>query len=187
MNRPSMLGWIASPATLPGLTLPPYRTGGALRQNAAGDALDQRLLPVRVVSRRRNAVCADRPDGLVGEQDVPIQHLVLEELQGRPHLAGYNLLRLTRLALGQRLADADQRHQAVSDSGRGLQADGAIRLAEMLAPLAVAELDEVEPAIPQHQWRDLAGPGAGIRPVHVLRANLDPCRGQASALPRAPR
>ena len=25
-----MLGWIANPATLPGLTLPPYRTGGAL-------------------------------------------------------------------------------------------------------------------------------------------------------------
>ena len=93
-------------------------------------------------------------------------------------LAGHDLLRLTRLALGQRLADADQRHQAVPDSGRSLQADRAIRLAEMLAPLAVAELDEVEPAILEHQWRDLSGPGAGIRPMHVLRANLHPCRAK---------
>ena len=49
-----------------------------------------------------------------------------------------------RLALGQRLADADQRDQPVADGGLGLQADRLVGLAEMLAPLGVAELDEVE-------------------------------------------
>ena len=149
-----------------------------MRQNAAGNALDQRLLPVGIVCRRWNAVCANRPDGLVGEQDVRIQRRVFEKLQGAPHLPDHHLLGSTGLALGKRLADADQRHQAVPHSGGSLQADGAIRLAEVLAPLAVAELDKVEPAVLQHQRRDLAGPGAGIRPVHVLRTNLHPSRGQ---------
>ena len=63
-------------------------------------------------------------------------------------------------------------------SGRHLQADRAVGLAEMLASFAVAELDQIEPTIPEHHRRDLASPGAGIGPVHVLRADLDACRCQ---------
>jgi hypothetical protein len=51
--------------------------------------------------------------------------------------------------------------------------DRAVGLAEMFAPFAVAKFDEVEIAIPEHDWRDLTGPGAGIVPMHVLGADLD--------------
>ena len=44
---------------------------------------------------------------------------------------------------------------------------------ELQVKLPVDELDDIEAAIGEHRGRDLAGPGAGIGPVHVLRADLD--------------
>ena len=66
----------------------------------------------------------------------------------------------------------------MADGGLGLAADGLVGLAEMLAALGVAELDEVEAAVPELERRDLAGPGAGVGPVHVLGADLDAGGGE---------
>ncbi len=61
----------------------------------------------------------------------------------------------------------------MADCGFGLQADRLVGLAEMFAAFGVAELDDVEIAIPEHERRNLAGPGTLIGPVHVLRTHLN--------------
>ncbi|MNO02873.1 hypothetical protein D3C81_2234070 [compost metagenome] len=42
----------------------------------------------------------------------------------------------------------------------------------MFATLGMAEFNDIEIAIFEHQWRNFAGPCTLISPVHVLRADL---------------
>src|SRR6185437_7448093 len=135
---------------------------------------DDLALPgVGVTGAGRRAVVADRPHRLIGEQDSRASLRSRQLRQRAAHLARQNFARLAAVLLGQRLADADQRDQAVAHRRLDLEADGLVSLAEMLAPLGMAEFDEIHAAIAQHRRRDFPGPGAGVGPVHGLRADLD--------------
>ena len=86
-------------------------------------------------------------------------------------LAPENLLGLPRLALALQLAHAGDDEQARLERRRRPAARDLVRLAEVLAPLGVADDRRVDPELAQHRRGDLAGEGALALPVHVLRAD----------------
>ena len=91
----------------------------------------------------RGAACADRPDGLVRDH---------ETLVAREHrdLTGEHGLGLTGLALGLGLADAGD-HAETGREG-GLRAPGRrlVGLAEVLAPLGMADDGALDPDLDEH-------------------------------------
>ena len=112
-----------------GIDAAAVKHGRRVRQPACSDLLDQRLLLVSIVGAGRDALLANRPDGLRrGLQDT----IVLEP-SARRELGGQHVIGAAVLALGQRLSNADQRHETVPDRCGCLQSDSRIRFAEMLA------------------------------------------------------
>ena len=99
-------------------------------------------------------------------------------------LPGQHVRRGARLIFAARVADADERDQAMLHRGGDLLRHRLVRLAEMGAALAVAEFDEGRPAVLHHQGRDFARPGALVGPVHVLRADLHPRARENAPPPR---
>ena len=89
---------------------------------------------VRVLGhlRRRAQAGADRPDGLVRDDEA----LVLRE---GGDLAAEHVLRLVGLALFERLADARDDAEPCGKRGLGATRDALVGLAEELAPLGVAD------------------------------------------------
>ena len=77
-----------------------------------------------------------------------------------------------RLALGELLADAQDRAQARLDRAGELPADQLVGLARVAPPLGVADDDPVREA-GQHRRRDLAGVGALELVMDVLGADPD--------------
>lgn len=53
-----------------------------------------------------------------------------------------------------------------------LETDRLVGFAKEFASLGVAEFDDIHAAVDQHQRRNLACPGAGFSPVHVLGTDL---------------
>ena len=86
-----------------------------------------------------------------------------------PHAAE----RLARVALGQRLADADDRREARASAARAFRLTRRVRLAEQLAPLAVADDDVLAARVGQLRRRHLAGERAFVLPEAVLRGDRD--------------
>ena len=115
---------------------------------------------------RRRLAGADRPDRLVGDDEVV---LGLEH----PHLPAEDVLGLARLALGLGLADARDDGQARVQRCTRSPRDAFVRLAEELAALRVADDGAVHAQLAEHLRRDLAGEGALRLPVHVLGGNGD--------------
>ena len=109
------------------------RTGCAATALAAPAAraarAGQRVHLLRLV-RRRGLAGADRPDRLVGDDDaVDARRRALEH---RAELALDDRLGLPRLALGQRLADADDRRQAGASAAAAFSRDERVALAVQL-------------------------------------------------------
>ena len=93
-----------------------------------------RLLRLR---RARDLAGADRPDGLVRDHD--LRPVVLgERVDDGLELRLDDLLGARGLALGERLADAEDDAQAGVDRGARLLGDDAGRLVEERAALGVA-------------------------------------------------
>ena len=79
------------------------------------------------------------------------------------------------------LADAEDRLEAGGERRRHLARQRLVGLAEVLAALGVAEDDRVDVELDQHRRRDLAGEGARVLLVHVLRGDLARrCRSERS-------
>ena len=76
-------------------------------------------------------------------------------------------------ALGELLADADDGDEAVGERGLELEVDALVGLVEVLAAFAVADEDVGDAEGLEHERRGLAGVGALVEPVHVLRADVD--------------
>lgn len=66
----------------------------------------------------------------------------------------------------------------MAQSGFDLEADGFVGFTEMFTALGMTEFDDIEIAVLEHQWRNLAGPCTLFGPVHVLCANLDGSAGR---------
>ena len=121
---------------------------------------------------RSCAAGADCPHGLVSDDE-------LRAVGGRNvleadiHLADDNLFELTGVALLKRLADADDGREASRNRGPRAQVDRLVRLAEVLATLAVADDDVLGARVEQHPRRDLARVRAGLLPMAVLGADAD--------------
>ena len=81
--------------------------------------------------------------------------------------------RLARLALVQRLADADDGADAVRDGRPRALVHALVRLAEELAALRVTDDGPGAPNLAQHGRRDFTGEGARLLPMDVLRGELD--------------
>ena len=148
----------------------PHRLAGVLV-----DALDERTHEgdrlLRLL-RRRAAARADRPDRLVGHDDLgqPLDRDLLEPLLD---LVAQLALGVAALALLLGLADAQDRRQAGLERRRHLERQRAVGLAEQLAPLGVPEHDAVDVDLGQHLRRHLAGERALVGLVHGLRVDLD--------------
>ena len=115
------------------------------------------------------AAGADRPDGLVGDDEAVGDARVLEP---GARLADEDRLHLAGLALVQRLADAHDRLQADVEHGLHLAVHGLVGLAEDVAALGVAD-DHVVDELLELLRADLAGGGDVVLPVHVLRAEAN--------------
>ncbi len=85
-------------------------------------------------------------------------------------------------ALFERLADADDGVEVPAERGSDLLGDDRVGLSEELPPLAVAHDHPAAPGLDEHRRADLAGEGARIPRIEVLRADLD---AAAIALVRA--
>ena len=136
-----MSGCAISSAMFAALTDPPYwiRTAAAASAPAIS-AIAPRIAPhtgLGVLGRRR-AAGADRPDRLVGD-DERRDLLGVTPGQRGVDLAEDLRLGVARLALLERLADADdRRHARGAWIAADLLGDHLVGLAEQLAPLAVA-------------------------------------------------
>ena len=119
------------------------------------------------------AAGADRPDRLVGDRQ--LDRSAEPPRAGRRDLALQHLLGLARLALLLALAHARITSRPACRAAASFSASACVGLAEVLAPLGVAQQHAVHAQVGQHRRRDLAGERALRRLVHVLR--VDPKRG----------
>ena len=163
--------WPSSSAALAGLTEPPYWIRIRLRRRlvAGGDQrADEPAGVVRLLGGRGLAG-ADRPDRLVGDDDVG-EAARPRPATGRRRSGGAATGSVSSpLALGLGLADAEDRQQPRRQRRRHLAGERLVGLAEELPPLGVAEDDRLGAGVEQHRRRDLSGEGAGVLEVHVLR------------------
>lgn len=133
---------------------------GAVR-DCGGHGLGEERTDVRVgllsLGGRRDLASTDGPDGLVRDHDLAAHTAVsvasrqakaearharpvclLEELRDRRELGLHDLGSLARLALCERLADAENHREAVVERDTRLLSDELGRLVEKRAPLRVA-------------------------------------------------
>src|SRR5829696_958975 len=113
------------------------------------------------------------PDGLVGENDA-LAVYVFELFDHPRELAGDLVPHATRVAFPFGLAYADDGQQVGVHGALRLSGDRVVGLAEGLAPLGVAHDHGPGPRVEEHGRGDLAGEGAGVFEVEVLRARGDP-------------
>src|SRR5712691_5223124 len=117
------------------------------------------------------AAAADRPHRLVRDDQA---RGVVGGAAGEPgpHLGGNDLVRLPLVVVVEQLADAHDHAQLGRQRRRGLLGDHLVGLAEVEAPLGVADDHPLAQRL-DHGRRDLARVRAGNLPEHVLRAELD--------------
>src|SRR5688572_5258361 len=129
---------------------------------------------VGLAGLRRSGVPAgaDRPHGLVGEHH-PRQLLAGNAVETFLDLPIEHRRRLVAIALVERFADADDRHQTRGEGGMHLLVDDAIGLAEQPASLGVSDDDESGAGFTQHGGADFTGERAFALPVQVLTADAD--------------
>src|SRR6185312_5965319 len=89
-------------------------------------------------------------------------------------LAPQDVLRLPRLALLLRLADARDHAEPGFERRPCAPGDGLVGLAEVLPPLGVADEGADDAEVEQQRRRDLARERAFRLPVHVLRVGRQP-------------
>ncbi len=122
--------------------------------------------------RRRCFAGSDGPDRLVGDDDRG-RFGGCDPRQNTARLAHQHFVGFAGFAFGQHFSYAYDRHQLVSQRGLQFLVDQLIGLGEILPALGVAEDDMRGTDGLQHHGRDLAGIGALIGKMHVLRADGD--------------
>src|SRR6185503_4971914 len=113
---------------------------------------------------------ADGPDGLVGDREPGVRARRIDAVQRALDLGPDDLVRATRLALRELLADAQDHPQAVLVRAGHLAADQGVRLARVPPALAVAR-DHPRREAEQHRSADLARVRPARLVMHVLRAH----------------
>src|SRR5437773_11789432 len=142
------------------------------RRGAAADLAADGIVDLLRLSGRGGAAGADRPHRLVGD-DASGELLGADVGEGRVDLPGNDGAGRFRLALLERLADADDRDESPGQHGVDAAVDGLVRVAEVLPALGVADDDVRAPGLAQHRDRDLARVGSLRLPVAVLGGELD--------------
>ncbi len=120
------------------------------------------------------AAGADRPDRLVGDRQ-PVARSALRQRGGE--LRGDDRLRPTRVALGRRLAHAQDRVEPDGARGLRLGPDLRVGLALVGAAFGMAHDRETRADLLDHRRRDAAGMRAARGLMHVLSADHE--RGRA--------
>ena len=138
----------------------------------------QRVHRLRLFGRGRQAG-ADGPHRLVGDDD--LRDAVRQRVDDRRQLALDDAVGLARLALRERLADADDRRELVRERGLGLVGDELVALGVQRAALGVADDHVAAAELGQHRRRHLAGVGARLVRRAVLRAPGDGRAGEQLA------
>ena len=116
---------------------------------------------------RRRAPGADRPDGFIGDDEVVG---IGARRQRADQLRGNDLDRAVLVALGERLAYAQDRGHPRLQHGGGLRLHDRVRLGVLGAPFGMADDDEAAAGILQHVRRHVAGESPRRLGVAVLRA-----------------
>ena len=146
-------------------------------RHVAQGPLDHRVLRIGEAGFRRRAALADRPHRLVGDHHA----IGIGGREARDRSANLPVERLGGAAgrvFGARVADAHERRQAMPQRRLDLQGDGVVGLAEVFPALAVPDLGQGRAGVGRHPGRDLARPGAGVRPMDVLHPDPDPRAAQ---------
>src|SRR6185369_8804686 len=114
----------------------------------------------------RDLAGANRPDWLVG--DHAEAGLLVQLGHDRFELAEHDFERLARFALGQRFTDASDRLDAGGDRGSRLFADLSVRLAEILATLAVTDDHPRGTGLFEHRRADFTSEGTAVLRIEIL-------------------
>ena len=115
---------------------------------------------------------ADRPDGLVGDEEV-LGVEPVDVAEAGVQLSGEHVLGGARLALLLGLPHAEHRHEArAAHRGDGAP-DGRVVHAEQSSPLGVPHDRDAHAQPREHRRADLAGVGAPVVLAHVLGAEQD--------------
>src|SRR6185437_10159106 len=117
----------------------------------------------------RGFACPNRPHRLIGNND----RLALRSchtLKGLAHLPQQDLFHLPALALGQHLANANDRLQLMLERRQQFLVHRLVSLAKVLPPLRVAQNHMRHANRLQHHGRSLARKRALVDKVHILRA-----------------
>src|SRR5579885_2995429 len=150
---------------------PPARRRARVRPGARPRSRRSRCRRrARAASRRRGAAGADGPYRLVGHDHLR-QGAGLEPPQRRGELPGDHGERVPRLAFGERLPDAQHRHEPREERRPDLAARVLVRLAEQLAALGVAYQGRPGAGLERERRRHGPGKGAFGLPVDVLDAH----------------
>ena len=173
MRPPSMSGWARSAVfCVHGAAVEDAHLAGderaVLRAQILAD-VEADLLRLLV---GRGAARADGPDGLVGDDDL-LYLLGGQAVQRRLDLIGDALHREIAVALGERLADAHDRGDALFEQRVDLRVHELVGVAVIRAALAVADDAVFRAEIGDHVHADLAGVRALIELGDVLRADAD--------------
>src|SRR3954454_13562879 len=142
----------------------------AVEHRTVEQRLHERMRLLRHL-RRRGASRADRPHGLV-RQDEPLVRTA--RVADRVDLDAQHRLHVACVALLLRLADARDDAEPGIERSLGAPRNSRIRLAEVLAPLGVADQRAGDAEAEQHRRRDLACVRALVLPVDVLRIRREP-------------
>ena len=131
------------------------------------------------LQRRGDLAGTDRPDGLVGDNDL-FDVSRREAGQRAANLRGDDGVGAATLALLERFADADDRRETGDQRRLRLGVDDRVGLAEERAAFGVAEDHILAAQINEHRRGHFAGEGAARLVVHVLAAEGD-ARGAFAA------
>src|SRR5208282_3123467 len=115
---------------------------------------------------------ADGPDRLVGDYQAD-GFLGRNFVKGAETLAPQHVVREAGFAFFEDFSHADNGDESSFDGGLELEVDGVIGLAEVLAAFGVSDDDVGDADGEQHGGVDLAGEGAFLLPVKILRADRD--------------
>src|SRR5262245_51786269 len=128
-----------------------------LRSEARYEPLADKAVDFGDVARRRRKPAADRPNWLIGNDQVPGGRAVRD---GAVELRAHHGERAPAVAFATGLADADDRRQSCPPRGQSLGSHIAIGFPVIAAPLRMADDHGAGAGVPEHFRREIAGEGA---------------------------
>ena len=173
-----MSGWLISSRAFSGFTLPPVLNPDSIGCSVVGHFAQC------VSNERVRFLClcggciapgADGPYRLVRDHCF-LQFLWTQTGETAAQLNRQYFFHIASVALFECFSNANDGTQLCLERRAHLAIDHFVSLAKQRAAFAVPEHDVMDKQVPQKRSADLAGKGAALLPIHILRADLDVLR-----------